>query len=495
MIRYLNSLLDLFTAFRRNESGAVAMLYGPMSLMLLLAAGVAIDYSRAYLVKREISRALDAAVLAAGSLATTKQSEMKAIADKYFDANISPATKTEFDPKILLSFGSDDITATSSANVQTYLMKLAGYENVYVDARSVAGRTLVDVEVALVLDNTGSMAGSKMSSLKTAAKTLVDTLYATEGSENFVRFALVPFTGSVNVGTKFLEATWIDKAGKSVAAQEDYGKSYKYWTNKNYTGMSATEGMAHFKADWLGCLRARVGTGSDGEGGTVALDLWDVPSETTDVNTQWAPMVKPVHLYVDNDGNKPSDWNIKKRMEDASACPAAEILALTNEKTVIKSQIDAMVASGGTSVPVGLIWGWRVLSPGMPYTEGKSYDTENLRKVIVVLTDGQNDHGYYNSDKTKGYYSAYGMPAYGHLGTGWLGNKLDDKLEIICENAKSKNILIYSITFEVSDSNTQSLMRNCATKNDMYFNSPDGSSLQDAFDQIAIGLQRLQLTK
>lgn len=495
MIRNLNSLFHLLKAFRRDEAGAVAMLYGPMSLMLLLAAGVAIDYSRAYLVKREISRALDAAVLAAGSLASTDQTKMKEIAGKYFDANISPATKTEFDPKILLNFGNDEITATSSANVQTYLMKLAGHDNVYVDARSVAARTLVNVEVALVLDNTGSMYGSKLSSLKTAAKTLVDTLYEPEGSENFVKFALVPFTGSVNVGTKHLTANWIDKAGKSVAAQEDYGKSYEYWDQNKYTGMSAVEAMAHFSADWLGCLRARVGTGSDGEGGTVALDLWDVPADPTDVNTQWAPMVKPVHEYEDDDGDKPSDWKLRNRMEYSGSCPSVEVLPLTNEKATIKSQIDAMVASGGTSVPIGLIWGWRVLSPELPYTEGKNYEEENLRKVIVVLTDGRNDHGYYYSDKTRGYYSAYGMPAYGHLGTGWLGNKLDDKLESICENAKSKNILIYSITFKVSDNNIKSLMRDCATKNDMYFNSPDGSSLQDAFDEIASGLQRLQLTR
>lgn len=493
MKRFLKSLPRLVRKFRRDESGAVAMIYGPTALMLFLAAGVAVDYSRAYLVKKEISRALDAAVLAAGSLAITNESKMTDLAERYFNANISDSTRVKFDPKIKLTFGTDELTATSSANVQTYLMKLAGYDNVYVDAKSVAGRTLVNIEVALVLDNTGSMSGSKMSSLKTAAKTLVDTLYTPEGSDSFVRFALVPFTGGVNVGTSNINASWIDKAGLSTAAQEDFHPNDKYWGKSKYDGMTAVEALDYFDADWQGCLRARVGTGSDDDGVSVDLDLYDVPPDAGDVNTKWALMVKPLHNYTAKKGKKPSDDKLRNRLEFSDTCPSAEVLPLTNAKTTIKSKIDAMNADGWTSVPIGLIWGWRVLSKAAPYTEGAAYDDEDMRKVIVLLTDGENNHQYYESNDTKGVYSAYGMPAYGHLGTGWLGNKLDDKLEKICENVKSKNILVYSITFKVNDNNIKKLMSDCATRSDMYFNSPDGSSLQDAFDEIASGLQKLQL--
>jgi hypothetical protein len=60
---------------------------------------------------------------------------------------------------------------------------------------------------------------------------------------------------------------------------------------------------------------------------------------------------------------------------------------------------------------------------------------------------------------------------------------------------KSKDILIYSITFAVTNTNTQDLMRTCATREDMYFNSPNGDALEDAFEQIATGLQKLRLAK
>ncbi len=477
MNSFVKKLFGELRRFRKNESGAVAMIYGPMAIMLLIAAGVAIDYSRAYLVKKEIGRALDAAVLAAGSMAVTDEDAMRDLAERYFAANISDNTKLHYDPQITVAIGNDEVTVTSQAVVPTILMRLAGHENVSVDARSVAGRTLVNIEVALVLDNTGSMSGSKIRDLKTAAKTLVDTLYAPEGSENFVQFALVPFTGGVNVGTHNINASWIDKDGVSNAAQEDFKNSYFYWLNPFYTGMTGVEALGHFNANWQGCVRARVGTGDDGDGGTVDLDLWDVPPDPNLPNTKWAPMIKPVYGYTTWWGGQPSNSNIRSRLEFDDTCPNAEILPLTNVGSTVKSRIDAMNADGWTSFPIGLICGLRVLSNAEPYTEGATYDTENMRKVIVLLTDGQNDHQYYDSDPTDGVYSAYGMPAYGHLGTGWLGNKLDDKLEDICENVKSKNILIYSITFQVNDSGTRNLMRNCATQNDMYFNSPSGSSV------------------
>lgn len=486
----------LFRRFSADNKGAVAIVYGPMVIVLLLAAGVAIDYSRAYLVKKEISRALDASILAAGSMANADEDTMKAMAERYFDANLSTETKTKYDPQLVFSYNSAtaEITASSTAVMDTYLMKLAGHDTVDVAATAVAGRALYDVEVALVLDNTGSMSGSKMSSLKEAATMLVDTLYEPNGSEDFVKFALVPFTGAVNVGTDKLGSGWLDEAGAGQAAQQDFGTSYTYWGISTYDGMTALDALDHFDADWKGCVRARVGTDTNENGDSVSLDVWDIAPDSSDANTLFALHIKPVHLYTNWWGGKPSDNSLRNRLEDVDdECPDAEIVPLTNDQDEINNQINAMNAEGWTNIPTGLMWGWRVLSSAAPFTEGADYGEENVRKVIVVLTDGQNNLGSYYSNKTQGSYSAYGMTAYGNLGTGYPGNALEDKLEDVCANVKSKGILIYSITFQVSDNDTKTLMRNCASREDMYFNSPDGASLQDAFEEIAVGLQKLQL--
>ena len=55
-----------------------------------------------------------------------------------------------------------------------------------------------------------------------------------------------------------------------------------------------------------------------------------------------------------------------------------------------------MAAQGATGVGEGAMWGWRVLSPGAPFTDGRAYSTKNNTKVLVLMTDGQNTY-YPNS--------------------------------------------------------------------------------------------------
>ncbi|TGT79019.1 VWA domain-containing protein, partial [bacterium M00.F.Ca.ET.157.01.1.1] len=70
-------------------------------------------------------------------------------------------------------------------------------------------------EVVLVLDNTGSMAGARMTALRTATKSLLDTLEATKSPTRQVRASLVPFVTAVNVNGDGFDPSWIDMHGKS----------------------------------------------------------------------------------------------------------------------------------------------------------------------------------------------------------------------------------------------------------------------------------------
>ena len=79
-------------------------------------------------------------------------------------------------------------------------------------------------EIALVLDNTGSMRGQKLTNLKDAATKLVDSLSSTTKDPNDLRIALVPFTMTVNVGPTYQTADWIDKDGISDANNEVFNK-------------------------------------------------------------------------------------------------------------------------------------------------------------------------------------------------------------------------------------------------------------------------------
>ena len=62
--------------------------------------------------------------------------------------------------------------------------------------------------------------------------------------------------------------------------------------------------------------------------------------------------------------------------------------------STLQSAVSAMRHwnGGGTNQAEGLAWGWRVLSPGEPFTQGRAYNNarDNVRKVIVLMSDGEN---------------------------------------------------------------------------------------------------------
>ncbi len=74
-------------------------------------------------------------------------------------------------------------------------------------------------------------------------------------------------------------------------------------------------------------------------------------------------------------------------------------------------------------------------------------------------------------------------------------SELNSKTATVCNNIKAKGILIYTIGFRINDSTTQNLLKNCASKPDMYYNSPSNSQLAEIFSDIAQGLSELRIAQ
>jgi hypothetical protein len=164
----------------------------------------------------------------------------------------------------------------------------------------------------------------------------------------------------------------------------------------------------------------------------------------------------------------------------------------------VTSAIEELQPDGSTVIPAGLLWGWRVLSPGEPFTEGAAYDEEKRVKAIVLLTDGENDIAGGSNGWNHSLYNAFGYAENGHLGStsGYNAEAtLNAKTAQVCTAIKAKDIRIYTIGFQVSDSTTQNLLKNCATEPDMYYNSPSNSQLAVIFKDIAQGLSDLRIAR
>jgi hypothetical protein len=212
---------------------------------------------------------------------------------------------------------------------------------------------------------------------------------------------------------------------------------------------------------------------------------WDQTDEapTSNNTRKWTAF-----LWPDDSNN---NWKGKNTSASASPnryCPV-ELLPLTSDKSDIEDKIDEMYSDGNTHINVGLVWGWRVLSPTAPFTEGHAYDDEDYNKAIVLMTDGENV-------MSSTVYTAYAYLSAGNLGTtnsNTAVNQLNTRTTTVCNNIKAEGIIIYTITFQVSSNSVRNLMRGCASEPDNYYDSPSDTELASAFRAIGKELSNLRI--
>ncbi len=449
--RWLAAAVSDFAVDRR---GVVAIFFVLALIPIVAAGGAAVDLSRAYIVKQRLGIALDAAALAVGSARGLSDEDLNDLMLSYFNANY-PVDEIGVTATPVLTIEDSEITLTATADIDTTLMRIAQIDSITVAASTTIIRETKGLDVVLVLDNTGSMSGSKLTSLKDASETFVGILFGDETEPELLKVGVVPFTGSVNVGT---DSTFRD----------------------TYTTVNPAD--ANYDPDqWRGCVEARA-----------------YPYDTTDDSQldpgagggKWERYLWPNHYYRNRWSRLNNSQSNYPYYGPNKQCPV-ELLPLTNVKQNILDKIDDMIANGVTHVNLGAVWGWRVLSPGGPYTNGAAYDDEEFNKAIVIMTDGAN---YISS--SSGNYSGYGFLSEGNLGTtsrSAAEDELDDRLSEVCTNIKATGILVYTITFQVSSSTIRNLMRSCATDSNKYFSSPSGAELERAFRAIGAELSNLRI--
>ena len=213
----MRKLASKLRTFLRAKRGNVAMLFAVSLIPLMIGAGAGLDFARAMLVRQQMGQALDAAALAVGSTAGLNQATAQALAQQYFNANYTVDHTDYGTPTVTIpaagynSSGSVEITASDA--MPTVLMKLVNITSLPVTSSSTVVWGQSKLWVALVLDNSGSMAngdatGSKMSALQSASHQLLTVLQNAASTPGDVKVGIVPFTRSVNMG----EAAYVGSA-------------------------------------------------------------------------------------------------------------------------------------------------------------------------------------------------------------------------------------------------------------------------------------------
>ena len=130
--------------------------------------------------------------------------------------------------------GNFSLKIRGSATVNTLFARLFGQSAITFSASTEVLWGIKKLNLALVLDNTGSMAqNQKMTNLKAAAHNLLTTLKNAAKQPGDVKVAIVPFATDVNVGTSNDNASWIDWT--------DWEAANGTCSNNTYTSKSTCE--------------------------------------------------------------------------------------------------------------------------------------------------------------------------------------------------------------------------------------------------------------
>ena len=466
-----------YMRYIKNQSGAIALTFGFMIPVIVGAVGVSVDIAQAYLVQARLSSALDAAALAAAASGSDDEDELQQRIEDFIEANY-PDEKIGTAVDIEASLDGNELTVTASAVLDTAFVSVMGFDDVTVDAETVVQREVRGLEVVMVLDNTGSMStNDNIGTLRDATANFVEILFESVDDPDLVRVGLVPYASGVNVGPYGLGEDYEgdDYGEPFVEPPEDdvyadyYNGMNPYTQNYYGTDEEDLEYDTSEKGQWHGCVLAS-----------------DSPLDEEDHEGPWE-MYR--HDYNGNNYYKYRDSYDGTLGDLYNAyygpnlyCPVQSIVPLTSDEDFLLEAAGNMTASGSTLGNLGMVWGWRVISPEEPFTEGAEYDDNEWDKVILMMTDGVNT--------MSSTYSAYGRSNEHDVDA----NDLDDGLAAVCENVKAAGILVYAVTFDDGvDEDTKDLYRECANSIANYHDAPTQDDLEDVFEQIARELSKLHI--
>ena len=148
--------MSVFCRFARSDRGNFAVMFALTMVPVVGMVGAAIDYSRVVQARSELADALDAGVLAVGSHAKLTDPQALTLVKEWVDSHMANADATwKIDSVTQEADGK--ITGIASGKVQTTVARIFGITEVPIGVKSQAVRSLGKIELALVLDNTGSM--------------------------------------------------------------------------------------------------------------------------------------------------------------------------------------------------------------------------------------------------------------------------------------------------------------------------------------------------
>jgi Flp pilus assembly protein TadG len=431
----------LFAKFRNAsrhfvgaQTGNTAITFALVFIPLVGLVGAAVDYSRANQLQTAMQAAADTtALMVAQSADSQTASAVQSSTSKFYNSLFTNPAVTNL--KVAGSYsrsGSSTVVVKATATYKTSFMGLLGFSKMPLAATSTATFANTRLRIALVLDNTGSMADAgKMTALQSATNSLLDQLKGAAIKNGDIYVSIVPFVKDANLGASNYNANWIDWTDWDAKNCDSGGSGSGSCTPANHN-------------TWNGCVTDR-GTSSG-----------------------------PASGNYDTNVTKPKVGNTATLFaaEQYDSCPQA-VMGLSYDWTSMKSLVSNMKPAGSTNQAIGLQLGWMSLTGGGPFTVPNESAKFTYSHVIILLTDGLN-----TEDR---WYSNAGQ--------------IDARQAMTCSNIKAAGITLYTIQVNTDGDATSTLLQNCASDTGKFFLLTSASQIVTTFNQIATNLSKLHIAK
>jgi Flp pilus assembly protein TadG len=479
--------------FTRDRGGNFAILFGAAASVLALGVGFAVNISQLYNARSSLQGVVDAAVTSTArdlTLGVITEADANKTVQAFLDANsaagILQANQVVLD-KLTVNRTANTVQADAHVDVGLYFPFFSTGDMRRVNASTTALYSDKQVEVAMMLDITGSMAKKgkvdKIGDLKAAAKNAVRTMLQNQDPKNpRVRVALVPYASAVNAG-KLAENVYVENQGGSDLPPVAGSTLLVAKTNSkllpSFSDYVSIVGAATPRPD--NCATERKDKNGNPDFSADGPD-----TVRTDKNG------KKYFALVNRDDHLGGSGMNK--------CPTAAVIPLTADSGALLDSIDHFQADGYTAGAIAVQWTYYMLSPqwrtvikNAGLGSGPSdNNAKKIAKVAILMTDGQFNTAFAGAG---GNYNGQGNLARGNAQT-------------LCGNMKDDGIEVFTIGFDLNDKDmsaterdqAKAVLKDCSSKdtssaNKHYFEASTGAELDAAFQEIIRNTEKVALTQ
>ncbi len=478
-------------SFLRDRRGSINIMMAAMMPVVAAGVGVVVDGANLIRVQNNLQESTDAAALAAAVFVIggetnnrngnkIKKGDVDAVATDYLTSNFRVAGTGGNDQgaKLVKLTQTDDRIIVETSYQQThFIMGMFGQERTEIGAKATVGLPDPkgkDIRVSLVLDNSFSMHGGKISDLKAAAKSFVDHFQSFDDA----KIGVVPFNQLVNVGTENASKPWVRILGEG------------YYGDSNCRMQSNETSRTNCRMENTSYSRDGITTYGTQERCDVTYGPPYQVCNTPDFRG-WAGCVTS---RMPGEGDKPY-YDREKFTGLVNVECVHKLTPLVSSKNAkLKNDIDALYPIADTYMPQGVIWGHMLLDHREPFGfPGSVAGDQASNRYMVIMSDGENtleEQDYDTADARLDFTRPNGetLPA-GRVNL--HDNTSDSKdadllMKQRCDNAKREDIRIFTIAIGINPSSeSYKVLKDCASENDDHFAFRDTNQLKFVFKQIA----------